>query len=220
MTQSVSPAATHPASCIPRPPVVQDHIANSMTDHPTGAADPGTPGQSISSISGMIKRSLLSEHSNEQERQFLPRGEMEKILSSERVYAVLAEAGMSQIDVGNDICGKFKAQKRVTIFTILLLLGKLQYIAEFLKYEIFDDQLPLQRSSELFGRQRRPDIDNFLDQQYAVLAPVLDFTTMDHKTFPHGTPMPFLIPFGWTSQGRQGRHGQVCKVKIHDQHQN
>lgn len=216
MTQYVSPAEIHPAPCITGSSVVQDHIAKSMTDHPTGAADPGTRGQLTSSIGSMIRRSLLSEHSNEQERQFLPRGEMERILSYERVYTVLAEAGMRQIDVGNDICGKSKDQKRIKILTILLLLEKLQYIVEFLQHEIFDNQLPLQRNSELFGNWRRPDIDNFLDRQYVVLAPVLDFTTMDHKSFPHGTPMPFLIPLEWTSQGR---HGQVCKVKIHDQHQ-
>ncbi|KIL90353.1 hypothetical protein FAVG1_06083 [Fusarium avenaceum] len=217
MAQSVNPMDNHSTPCMPGPPAVQDHVANSMADYPTSATDPIASVQSRRLIGDMIRQSLMPQFSGDQSRQFLPQDEMERIMSFERIKAILTEAGVNKIDVGKDICGKGKTQKRIKILTILSLMEQPQYIKDFLKHGVFDDQLPIRSAAELFSDWRLPDADNFYNRQYVVLAPVLDFTTMDHKSFSPGTPMPFLIPLEWNSEGR---HGQVCKVKIHDQHQN
>jgi hypothetical protein len=216
MTQPVSRMENHPAPCMLGSSMVQDHVSISISDYPTSATDPITTVQSRRLIGGMIRQSLIPKFRSDQSRQFLPKDEMERIMCPERVKTILTEAGINDVDVEQDICGEGKPQKLIKILTILSLIEEPQYIIEFLKYGVFDDQLPITPAAELFSKWRLPDADNFYNRQYVVLAPVLDFTTMDHKTFAPGIPMPFLNPLAWTSQGR---HGQVCKVKIHDQHQ-
>ncbi|QYS92816.1 Protein kinase domain-containing protein [Trichoderma simmonsii] len=69
---------------------------------------------------------------------------------------------------------------------------------------------------ELFQNWGSAEIEVFCERQYTFIAPVFDFTTMQHFEWDTLVRMPFLKPLKW---GNRGAHGQVAKVKIHPQHQ-
>ncbi|KAH0429054.1 hypothetical protein CcaCcLH18_08681 [Colletotrichum camelliae] len=104
------------------------------------------------------------------------------------------------------------------IFATLMYIGKPCYIANFVLDDIWDDQLPLDLTvhKEFFGGWKHQAAWFFCQWQYRVLAPVIDFTTTEHRKFGEKYRMPFVDALDFTASGT---FGSVSKVRIHEAHQ-
>ncbi|RSL56406.1 hypothetical protein CEP54_008831 [Fusarium duplospermum] len=162
--------------------------------------------------------------------QFLPRSDLESTFCKEFVGEIIANAlQMSDtevIEIRDKICGNGSEPRRIKILATLVLMEEVKYIRDFLDQDVCDDKLPLSlRSMKAHFRKwgdghvknwKHSHIESFCERQYAVLAPVFNFSTVKHHKFKPKHRMPFLERL--ESKGR-GAHGMISRVRIHPDHQ-
>lgn len=124
----------------------------------------------------------------------------------------------------------------LNIFAILVLLGKAHLIKSFQDHPLCDDDLPLYSSSDftkLWSSKKGGDhylefpndghdefIEDFIRQQWSVLAPSFDAPTAEHircnfYTFEEKTILPIVHV---SEKSYHGGFGTVEQVQIHDEH--
>lgn len=114
------------------------------------------------------------------------------------------------------ISGNTKLTSRLKILATLIHLGKTKRLHDFIAFNIWDGDLPLADSDDIFKQWSEPSCEGFVKWQYLFLAPVIDFECMEHKEFPSLIRMPFLDLLNGLDKGA---HGQVSKVRIHQDYQ-
>lgn len=176
-------------------------------------------------ISKRLRASLLPKEAK-REDQFLPESDLEQILSTETIGRFLKEAVtrdgdvLKTVNVERDILPvETSDYRRVKILAVLILIEKPAFIVHFIHRKAWDTNLPLASNHEIFkDADHGRFTDDFCLWQWAVLAPCLDFTGMEHCIVEPQVRMPFLDHLEWT-KSRQGAHGRVLKTSIHDDYQ-
>lgn len=178
-------------------------------------------------VATKIRQKLLPRGASTSE-QFLPDGQAERILSMNDINSVLRTTTTSttgnnrlieHVDVGRDICPAGGNSKRVKILIVLVLIEKPGHIVRFIANNVCDKDLPLTSGHEIFVDAKNSYFtDEFCRWQWVVLAPFIDFTATEHRVFNAQARMPFLDGLAF-SKTRQGAHGRVSKISIHDHHQ-
>ncbi|KAJ4246834.1 hypothetical protein NW762_013386 [Fusarium torreyae] len=105
---------------------------------------------------------------------------------------------------------------RLKILATLIYIGRTKALYEFVTSNIWDDALPLSKSSPLFTDWKWLWLGAFVERQYLFLPQVIDFECMEHKRFNGSIRMPFLNPL---VDPEEGAHGAVSKVRIHQDYQ-
>lgn len=171
-------------------------------------------------LAGSEIRSKLLPENEPMLNQFLPLCDLETILPPARIDKILQE-NLTVDDSISDITYKILdsgCKPSLKVFATLILIGQVKRITQFLQLGVHDEMLPLtlKSNADLFQNWGPPDIEVFCDRQYTFIAPIFNFTTMQHFEWDVLVRMPFLEPLNWETGGA---HGQVSKVKIHPQHQ-
>lgn len=155
---------------------------------------------------------------------FLPENDLREIFAVVTVNDILdcvrSKAGCKHgsFDAERDICCEGRERKRIKIFAILVFIDKPCYIANFVRNNIWDDQLPLRINihDKIFRGWQASASQYFCQWQYKVLAPVINFTTTEYCKFSLGYRMPFLdVP----EYDRWGFYSDTSKIRIHEAHQ-
>lgn len=181
--------------------------------------------------------------------EFLPRNELETLLTRERIIQELVRAKCTPIQYQPEateedsiptklLVNLDQLDNRKQVFAILILMGKLRAIVDFIKEGIDDKHLPFElkrgddrATTNLKGtdsdHEFRPDdwgngdVEAFESQQWKICVPVFHMideleTKPPHWEFAEEMVMPFLKsePVG------KGGYGAVRKVKIHAAHHN
>ena len=118
-----------------------------------------------------------------------------------------------------EICGESRGTSRIQILATLVFISKTKYITSFIKNAIYDDSLPILRNNDdVFSGWKEHHVENFIEKQYVLLAPVLTFNSdiSRHYCLHDKSRMPFLEHLECTSDGA---HGKISKVRIHPDHQ-
>ncbi|UPK91572.1 hypothetical protein LCI18_002507 [Fusarium solani-melongenae] len=210
---TVSPPQTRPTS---------SHTIDSgiLTDN--GSTNSGL--RRANSMVGKQIRSKLLPHDNDPDYppRFLPLGDLESIMCEGVVGEIITDAlqvtKTDAIEMKKKICGKRSEPRRIKILATLILIEKVKHIRRFLDHDVWDDDLPLSPnfSDPIFQSWKPGHVESFCNRQYVVLAPIFDFTTMEHNNFVLNSRMPFLERLVWE---RRGAHGTISKVRIHQDHQ-
>ncbi|WAO87251.1 Protein kinase domain-containing protein [Fusarium falciforme] len=210
---TVSPAQTRPTS---------SHTIDSGILTDTGSTNSGL--RRVNSMVGKQIRSKLLPDDKDPEHppRFLPLGDLESIMCEGAVDEIIADAlqltKTDAIEIKKKICGKRSEPRRIRILATLILIEKVKHIRRFLDHNVWDDNLPLfpDFSEAVFQGWKPGHVESFCHRQYVVLAPIFDFTTMEHNKFGLNHRMPFLERLVWECRGA---HGTISKVRIHKDHQ-
>ncbi|ORY60793.1 uncharacterized protein BCR38DRAFT_476674 [Pseudomassariella vexata] len=197
-------------------------------------------------IGDKLRNAYVESKHRSTDGYFVPDDKLHAILDSSVVRHLLRQSFPSETDQQLDIktqeiCSDQYISSRWRIFAILVLIGNVHYINDFIDNHISDSHLPLRqqkthwkktRRNPFLAREDRKDgpvrtcfsqwrpehMDAFCRSQYEIMAPLLDigcekvyFYKMDDKVI-----LPFL---GWNRK-ISGGYGTVWKVKIHAAHHN
>ncbi|KAH7161679.1 kinase-like domain-containing protein [Dactylonectria macrodidyma] len=184
--------------------------------------------------------------------EFLPRNKLETLLTPERIVKELARIGCiplqhrpeateehsnSKVSVKLDELGN-----RKQVFAILILMGKLEAIVDFINEGIDDNHLPFELTREVVGPWKRlmrrdysgkfqpislfltwesREIEAFESQQWKIHVPVFHMIEDKEKTPPHWDfAKHIILPYTDSEPVGRGGYGAVRKVKIHASHHN
>ncbi|RSL50902.1 hypothetical protein CEP53_008632 [Fusarium sp. AF-6] len=201
------------------------HASDSGIETDVGSIHSGLQDTTLEIVAKRIRLKLLPKDDDpDHPPRFLPLDDLESILSKEVVEEILCKAkglgitGAEAVEIRKQICGNRSEPRRMKILATLILIGKVRYIRSFLDQDVWDNQLPLihDLNEPVFQGWKPNHVESFRERQYRVVAPVFDFTTMNHGEFRLKAPMPFLERLEWKSRGA---HGSISKVRIHPEHQ-
>ena len=204
--------------------------------------------------------SSLHHYDGPRERRFLPFDKLDQLVTRDSVYKELrgrlcscspslAAKYRDQIwgtyslpiprrknSVDEDASTHTDETSRRKLFTILVMMGKLEHISRFIESGIYDRHLPFTfknrnsggvsvtytletttESTGVFRDWNRGALDQFDGFQWFLLAPFFSFTPKRHRNynFPSGTILPFNYKEGGESTGG---YGEVRKITIHHAH--
>ncbi|KAJ4111441.1 hypothetical protein NW768_011794 [Fusarium equiseti] len=151
---------------------------------------------------------------------FVPECDLKRILTRDTVQLVLDRIHHRYPDkprvtldaIFNDTIGT----GRLKILATLIYIERTKTLHEFVTSNVWDHDLPLRKSSEFFNDWKGPWSRVFVEQQHLFLPQVIDFECMEHKKFVDSIRMPFLNPL---VDPKEGAHGAVSKVRIHQDYQ-
>jgi hypothetical protein len=174
----------------------------------------------------LLRPSLLDSPLGGNGQQFLPLNIIDNVITKETVQAEVPWRNRALI---RGLSGKVVQQAK-KVFAILVLMGEPLAITELLPEGLTDDHLPLSqqggqndnilvsvrgktfRSFESWRKKAR--VDEFLEKQWLVQAPVLDITGK-HITLDPNCPFPFST----ADEVGGGRFSTVYKSALHPAHQ-
>ncbi|KAF4337520.1 hypothetical protein FBEOM_8618 [Fusarium beomiforme] len=170
----------------------------------------------------IVKAILPKSQTPKSKVAFVPHDDLLEILSPSVVQDLLDEVyrkdnsktriSPHQIDGTQSNLGRYR------ILATLLLVDKIKYLGYFVHLNIWDVNLPLSDTHIIFGKYHWKDhaIEGFLEKQYLFLPHIIDFDCMKHVKLNSDIRMPFL---DLLDGQKRGAHGQVSKVRIHEQYQ-
>ncbi|KAF4953292.1 hypothetical protein FSARC_12432 [Fusarium sarcochroum] len=165
------------------------------------------------------EKSLPKSQSDMPLSQFLPRCDIESVLTPEVVDRLLVKV-QSEPDCllrSHEIWNEAHQQRRIKILALLVLIGKPKYIKYFLNHQVTDDDLPLPLGNHVLKLWKPAYREYFCARQHVVLAPVFDFGRIPkHHQFQPVHIMPFMESLKWKWKGT---HGTISRAIIHDDHQ-
>ncbi|CEI60313.1 unnamed protein product [Fusarium venenatum] len=172
-------------------------------------------------IANRIRRAIKpSPEFYKKPEAFVLESSLREILSPERVQDVLDEIHEHHPEkptINLDaIFDNAKRTGRLKILATLIYIKKTKRLHNFIAFNVWDDDLPLADSSEILKDWSELSCDGFVLKQHLFLPQVIDFECMKHQLFPSSIRMPFLDPLNGPDKGA---HGQVSKVRIHENYQ-
>lgn len=172
-------------------------------------------------IANQIRKAIKpSPDSRKHSEAFVPESSLGEILSQERVQKVLDEVHDQHPEkhdtTVDEIFNTSRDASRLKILATLVYHGQANRLYDFIHSNIWDSDLPVADSNRVFKDWPELSCDGFVARQYLFLAPVIDFECMEHKLFEGPIPMPFLDLLDGPDEGA---HGQVSKVRIHQDYQ-
>lgn len=137
------------------------------------------------------------------------------ILLQEEIYPEHQVGRVATQVLGPETC-------TVQIFTILILIGHVRYIKDFLRDKVYDRDLPLVRKEGKYELLKKNGFKEcyllqFCSLQWHVFVPVFDLRPDDIRVdhFPPKSRMPFLKKPELKSRGGQGK---LWKIEVHANH--
>ncbi|RFN45634.1 serine/threonine protein kinase [Fusarium flagelliforme] len=200
----------------------QPGLTNRNSESPYTQQNNALPKRPVSQIiANEIRRAILpSPDFHKGPEAFVLECSLKEILNPERVQDVLDEIHDHHPDrptISIDaIFDTSRGTGRLKILATLISLKKTKRLYDFIESNVWDEDLPVTDSSDVFKRWSETTCDGFVAKQYLFLAPVIDFECMEHKLFHSSIRMPFLNPL---VDARKGAQGEVYKVRIHRDYQ-
>ncbi|RGP60994.1 serine/threonine protein kinase [Fusarium sporotrichioides] len=175
----------------------------------------------------------LDQRNNE--KRFLPSGDLKTICNHSAVCEELITNRFERHHAQS--CATYICEKPAReIFAVLVLINQIDFLPDFIREGIVDDNLPFsgdQQHTELWyrepGHKKRVAFLNypkhaemmreFYNKQWWVHVPFLDWDKANHKALNFRYDLGTVIP--WTEisdQDTSGGFGVVEKVKIHQDH--
>lgn len=171
--------------------------------------------------------------------QFLPRSHITKPEIEQAIAAALYKSRQNlrnRLQPWKSKVDSTKGKSYQKIFVILSIMSRPSKIRLFVKRGVSDTDLPLERipsaistrgQHQLRSRSnpgatplsfsKRKDVDDFVQTQWAVLAP--DFELVEGKPIPHRDLEPEAVPpFTSMARAEAGGHGQVFRTETHPDH--
>ncbi|KAK9424292.1 hypothetical protein SUNI508_13745 [Seiridium unicorne] len=234
----------------PTPPAWQASVRDFVQD--LGDITETNPGDSINAeylYEQLLEAQEHSKHgSSSSDDTFIPQDKLFTILSDYNIIYLLKDIfsneSSNQIrERAAQICSGDHCDSRRMILAILILIGKTEYIDDFIRHGICDVNLPLKdlrkydtedrsfpRKKPFHRRQDKPSADpltsfahwqpkemqDFFKYQYEVLAPF--FKIGGDRVCFYRIYEKMQLPFLEYHHGQGGGHGTVWKVKIHPAH--
>ncbi|KAL8375740.1 hypothetical protein RB595_007046 [Gaeumannomyces hyphopodioides] len=221
-----------------------DKVEVSLPSHATLDTPLGTPDSQSSTIDRITDKltKALVQSPMDKTKYFIPRGELGNILTLSSVRSCLQSLLPKARNIED--LATYASGNANKIFAVLLLMGKAQFLAKFLQEQIFNDDLPLQRSSrdsaefrlvrkhvvenghsgtsdaavKLFDGWKSAEIRQFDDYQWFMLAPFFDVRD-NGKTFFYAFHERTILPFThYESSHREGGFSSIYKARIHPAH--
>ena len=222
-------------------PTANRHGPSDTNQGPVHYADSSNGKPLQERLSGGLRDSymLKSKAHQSYEKEFLPIGDIERVVSTENVHEVLKQEieNLSEEDLdrlSREICSR--SPSRCRVFALLLLGELTKCIRCFIACNIDDTDLPFLKkdpeSHEVFStkdaqkrlkcfrtcRWKRKDLDWLLDHQHAVASPFFDFSPK--KLFLYDLPEGTVLPFTQYERVDEGGFATVFRVAIHPDHYN
>ncbi|RSL99888.1 hypothetical protein CDV31_012022 [Fusarium ambrosium] len=190
-----------------------------------------------------LRQYMIVSQEKGRDYEFLPRNELDKLLSEERITEAL-EMALARTEATNTPDSTWKASpgyldKRKEIVAILILIGKLERTLDFIAEGIDDNHLPFElergptprrtlnrrdsdgqsTSINLFSSWGIIDLEAFDAQQWKIHVPVFGEIGNRAKTPPHwDLGKRTILPYLESSLMGEGGFGAVSKVKLHPGH--
>ncbi|KAF5865006.1 hypothetical protein ETB97_005571 [Aspergillus alliaceus] len=156
---------------------------------------------------------------------FIPRGTIDAEINEKAVRDILVEKGIVDRTRAAEVAKK-TVQTARKLFTILVILKKVEHICDLLSQGVEDDDLPFLLQAENVLRTNRgqeilvPEdwddetLEALEQKQWRVLAPV--FRPHAHYEFPEKQILPFVR--GESEIPVEGGYGEVFRERIHANH--
>lgn len=207
--------------------------------------------ESSSSLSDLI-RGRSREAASAEGRTFYPISDLEEVVTETRVRQELGnfpdlDGILDKIFVPRTVSGHLT--RVFKIFVILTLMSKPEAIQDFIDDEIYDLDLPFERTTPegtsktrdqylrnskipgrtshseigIFNRWSPEDIENFMMKQHAVCVPIFDFDTQPGAPVSHyNLHGQTILPYIENEEhgSRSVGRSDVWRVKIHPAHSN
>jgi hypothetical protein len=188
---------------------------------------------------------VASKHDSSSSNFFVPQDQLSTIINDFNVKGLLRHTfpyrdDRQLHDTFDEICSKDHHKSRRMILAVLVMMGRVAYIEDFIREDIRDIHIPLvpyhehhrcvlenafhKRNDEAstppltFRNWRHIELRQFFDLQYRVLAPYFDIRG-DRVCF-YKLDSSITLPFLEYSREQDGGHGSVWKAKIHPAHHN
>lgn len=151
---------------------------------------------------------------------FVPLNEIECNTERSRILCILEQHLPLQLD--RSILVERILAESTRLYCILLSLGRIDSLPQFLATNISDSKLPLTDGTALSDLQAIIDwnqdlLDQFLETQWLFLAPHFDRKNSNLSLLPE-MPLPFIYE---ASEAKTAlRHSTIRQVQIHEAHQN
>lgn len=160
---------------------------------------------------------------NFDEKEFLPRNELENIMTQNIFRTALQDQLRCSTDEFESIISTISSEEPtircIKIFAILVLsTEELRYIRDFINKKLCDNKLPLkyERLCSLLPSCRTAHLDNFCDRQWRVNVPIFDFGSDEVREAKYDSDT--ILPFLERKSKSHGGHGAVWEVRIHSDH--
>ena len=194
-------------------------LTNRNNNSPPNNTSHKTPVSEI--IANKIRKAIKPSPSSRKDPEaFVLESSLREILSQERVQQVLDEIHEQHPEKPSITLGEvFSTSRdvgRLKILATLVYDGQANRLSDFVDSNIWDNDLPVTDSNGVFKDWPELFCDAFVARQYLFLAPIIDFECMKHEVFEGPIPMPFLDLLNGPDKGA---HGQVSKVRIHQDYQ-
>ncbi|RSL69368.1 hypothetical protein CEP53_002220 [Fusarium sp. AF-6] len=197
----------------------------------------------IEALEQDLRQYMIISQEKGRDYEFLPRNELEKLISEERITEAL-EMALARTEATNTPDSTWKASpgyldKRKEIVAILILIGRLERTLDFIAEGIDDNDLPFElergpaprrtlnrrdadgqsTSINLFSSWGIIDLEAFDAQQWKVHVPVFGEIGNRAKTPPHwNLGKGAILPYVESTFMEKGGFGAVSKVKLHPSH--
>ncbi|KAK6079401.1 serine/threonine protein kinase [Seiridium cupressi] len=180
-----------------------------------------------------------SHHDAKMDQDFLPLDKLVSLLDKTRINQILHRAFPGEVEkietMTLAIHSNVHQNSRRMILAVLILIGKVVCIEDFIQNDIRDIHLPLrlhknkqQRNVVQVQKRSAPeviyldkwkwnDMENFTNTQYRVLAPFFDMPPDDLHFYKIDNGR-IILPFLEWEKKISGGYGTVWKVKIHPAH--
>ncbi|GKU07332.1 unnamed protein product [Fusarium langsethiae] len=213
---------------------LQTSVASDSLNRPDAISDEDLKFQPRDSLKKLLNGVLQLDQRNS-EKRFLPSGDLKAICNHSAVCEELIANGCERYHAGSYatyVCEKPARE----IFAVLVLINQIEFLPDFVRAGIVDDNLPFsgnQQHTELWYREpghkkhvtflKHPQdaemMREFYNKQWWVHVPFLDWDKENRKALNFRYDLGTVIP--WTEIGHQdtsGGFGVVEKVKIHQDH--
>ncbi|KAK8093524.1 Homeodomain-interacting protein kinase 1 [Apiospora hydei] len=173
-----------------------------------------------------------------EKHEYLPHDALLTILHELAIYYVLAETfGKDCAERFGKVCNQSHRLSRRMILAILIMVGRVECIDDFIDSGIYDNDLPLRRESPGSRRFRKrrtkgPETDRllkfpkkrwalmhlskFCEAQYRVVTPFLHIS--NKKVCFYKMDPNIRLPFTEYTLEKQGGYGAIYQAKIHKSH--